>query len=153
MKRLPVIVAVCAAFASSSVVAADMMVNDAYARTSSKMSKSGAIFLQLHNTGAADDRLIAATSDVAKRVELHTHKDMGDGVMKMMEVEEGFAIPAGGMHALQRGGDHIMLMGLNRTLEHGDIVTVTLDFETGADLVIEVPVDLERQDKPMMHKH
>lgn len=152
MKKLTLVAALAASLASP-LVAGDISVKDAYARTASKMSKSGAIFLELHNMGGVDNRLIAASSDVAKRVELHTHKEIGDGVMKMMEVEEGFAIPAGGMHMLARGGDHIMLMGLTRPLDHGDQVTVTLDFEVGDDLEITVPVDLERQDKPKMHSH
>ena len=128
-------------------LAGDIMVEDAYARTSTMMSKSGAAFMVLMNHGDEDDRLVGATSDVAKRVELHTHKEDANGVMQMLKVEEGFPIPAGGMHALARGGDHVMFMGLNRQLEQGDIVTVTLSFEKAGDMTIEVPVDLER--KPM----
>jgi len=127
--------------------AGDIMVEDAYARTSTMMSKSGAAFMMLMNHGAEDDRLVSASSDVAQRVELHTHKEDANGVMQMLKVEEGFPIPAGGMHALARGGDHVMFMGLNRQLAQGDIVTVTLSFEKAGDMTIEVPVDLER--KPM----
>ena len=127
--------------------AGDIMVEDAYARTSTMMSKSGAAFMMLMNHGDEDDRLVSASSDVAQRVELHTHKEDANGVMQMLEVEEGFPIPAGGMHALARGGDHVMFMGLNRQLEQGDIVTLTLTFEKAGDMTIEVPVDLER--KPM----
>lgn len=152
MKSLKFAAALTAILASSAA-AGEITVQDAYARVASKMSKSGAIFLQLHNMTDRDDRLIAVRSDVAKRVELHTHQDLGDGVMKMMEVEEGFAIPAKGMHALARGGDHIMLMGLTRSLAHGDQVTLTLDFETAEDLELTVLVDLERQDTPKMSSH
>lgn len=127
--------------------AGDIMVQDPYARTSTMMSKSGAAFMTLMNHGAEDDRLIGASSDVAQRVELHTHIEDANGVMKMVEVKEGFPVPAGGMHALARGGDHVMFMGLNRTLAQGDIVTLTLTFEKAGDMTIEVPVDLER--KPM----
>ena len=130
------------------------MAQDAYARAAGGIGKSGAVFLMLENPGAADDRLIDARSDVAKRVELHTHKDMGDGVMKMMHVEEGFAIPAGGAHALARGGDHVMLMGLTRDLADGDSFSLTLVFEKAGEIVIDVPVDNDRkpEDSGMMHK-
>ena len=141
-----------------SVMAGDMssiMVNDPYARSSTAMSASGAAFMVLMNKGTEDDRLIAAKSDIAKRVELHTHVEDANGVMKMMEVEEGFAVPAGEMHALARGGDHVMFMGLNKSLEQGDTVTVTLTFEKAGDVVVEIPVDLTR--KPgageMQHNH
>lgn len=125
--------------------AGDIMVQDPYVRTSTAMSKSGAAFMVLMNQGAEDDRLIGASSDVAQRVELHTHKEGANGVMQMVEVEEGFPVPAGGMHALARGGDHVMFMGLNRALAQGDIVTLTLTFEKAGEMTVEVPVDLERK--------
>jgi copper(I)-binding protein len=123
-----------------------MMIKDAYARTAMKGAKSGAAFMQIMNDTGTDDRLIDAKSSIAKKVELHTHKDMGEGVMKMMHVEEGFAIPAGGMHALARGGDHVMFMGLTQDMIAGESVEVTLTFEKAGEIVVQIPVDLERQD-------
>ena len=127
-------------------VFADIEVVDAYARAASPTAKAGAAFMVIRNTGSEDDRLIAAASDIAARVELHTHKDMGEGVMKMMHVEEGFAVPAGDMHALARGGDHVMFMGLTRPMAQGDTVTVMLTFEKAGEVVVDIPVDLERED-------
>ncbi|ETA50969.2 copper chaperone PCu(A)C [Ponticoccus alexandrii] len=124
-------------------VAAEIVVKDAYARSSNAMA--GAAFMAIENTGPEDDRLIGAASDAAQRVELHTHRDMGGGVMKMLHVEEGFALPAGETHMLMRGGDHVMLMGLNGAMEQGDTVTVTLTFEKAGEQVVEIPVDLERK--------
>ena len=79
------------------------------------------------------------------KVELHTHKQDANGVMQMMEVEEGFVVPANGMHALKRGGDHIMLMGLKRPLEQGEEITVTLTFEKAGEMEVQIPVDRERK--------
>lgn len=129
--------------------AAKIMVHDQYARVSSPVAKAGAAFLEITNHTAQDDRLLAVRSDAAARAELHTHKESGDGVMKMMHVEEGFAVPAGATHRLQRGGDHVMLMGLTRALSHGDAIQLTLVFEQAGEIEIEVPVDLER--KPAAH--
>ncbi|WP_212525097.1 copper chaperone PCu(A)C [Actibacterium sp. MT2.3-13A] len=140
-----VFAAVAAVSLALPALAGEIMIEDAYARASTAMSKSGAAFMVIRNMTDQDDRLIAATSDVAQRVELHTHVSDANGVMKMMEIEEGFAIPAGGAHALQRGGDHVMFMGLNRPLAQGDVVTLTLSFEQAGDITVEVPVDLERQ--------
>jgi len=109
--------------------------------------------MQIMNHSSEDDRLIGAASSIAKKVELHTHKDMGDGVMKMVHVEEGFAIPAGGMHGLMRGGDHVMFMGLTQDMIQGESVEVTLTFEKAGDIVVQIPVDLERKATGgMMHK-
>ncbi|WP_121630738.1 copper chaperone PCu(A)C [Tropicibacter alexandrii] len=150
MKKTFVFASAVALFAAMPAMA-DIVVKDAYARAANTMA--GAAFMVIENTGPEDDQLIDARSDVAKRVELHTHKDMGDGIMKMMHVEEGFAIPAGGEHALMRGGDHVMFMGLNGPMEQGDMVTVTLVFEKAGEIAVEIPVDLERKQGHGMAGH
>ncbi|WP_417278105.1 copper chaperone PCu(A)C [Celeribacter sp.] len=134
---------------------ADITINDAYARSSGMMAKAGAAFFVIENTGDEDDQLIDAKADISKITELHTHKDMGDGIMKMLHVPEGFAIPAHGKHALARGGDHVMFMGLLKPMTQGDIVNVTLTFEKAGDITVEIPVDLERteMEMPMEHNH
>ncbi|MCR9088444.1 MAG: copper chaperone PCu(A)C [Rhodobacteraceae bacterium] len=119
-------------------------VTDPYARASSPMAKSGAVFMIILNQSQADDRLIAASAPVAERVELHTHIEDSNGVMRMIEVEDGFSVPSGGEHALKRGGDHVMLMGLTESLDDGESFPLTLVFEQAGEIVIDVPVDLTR---------
>ena len=133
-----------AALMAASPAFAEITIMDPYARSASPAAKSGAAFMEIMNSGAEDDRLIGAASEAAAKVELHTHEDADDGVMRMMEVEEGFPIPAGGSHRLERGGDHVMMMGLTGPMEQGDSVAITLTFEKAGDMVVEVPVDLER---------
>jgi hypothetical protein len=130
-------------------------IHDAYARSMGGVGASGAVFFLLHNHSEADDRLIAARSDVAQRVELHTHKDDGNGVMQMVEIEGGIPLPAGEMHELARGGDHVMLMGLTRELKDGDAFALTLVFESGAEVTLDVPVDNARKPAAgaMEHDH
>ena len=110
------------------------------------VAKSDNGWVMIHNHSDTDDRLIGVTSDVAARTELHTHIQRDDGVMQMVHVEEGFAIPAGGMHSLARGGDHVMFMGLTQDMNQGESVEVTLTFEKAGDITVQIPVDLERQD-------
>lgn len=135
----------CAAFLASFAVPAlaDIEIHDAYARSATAASKTGAAFFHIMNTGDAD-QLVGVSSDAAPKVELHTHKDMGEGVMKMIHVEEGFAIPAEGMHALKRGGDHVMFMGLPKGLEDGETVSIVLHFEKAGDVAVDINVDNER---------
>lgn len=142
---------VAVSFASAAFAESKIMIHDSYARVASKAAKSGAAFLELHNMGDEDDRLIGVRSDVAAKSELHTHKDMGDGIMKMMHIEEGFAIPAGESHVLARGGDHLMFMGLTRHLDHGDMVEAVLVFEKAGEITVQIPVDLERKAKHGMN--
>ena len=136
-----------AAFAYPVFAGSEITIEDPYARAAGVGAIAGAAFMQIVNTGDEVDRLIGARSDISKRVELHTHIENAEGVMQMREVEDGFVIPAGGNHMLMRGGDHVMFMGLNGSMEHGDVVTVTLVFEHAGEIIVEIPVDLER--KPM----
>lgn len=123
---------------------AEIVVDDQYARSSNAMA--GAAFMVITNTGDAPDHLLSVTSDAAQRVELHTHIEDENGVMKMTHVEEGFMLPAGGEILMQRGGKHVMFMGLNAPFEQDEIVTVTFTFENAGDVTVEIPVDLERND-------
>lgn len=122
-------------------------INDAYARAS---TASGAVFFEIENHQTDDDRLIAASAEgVAARVELHTHIEDAGGVMQMREVPEGFVVPGNGTHALARGGDHVMLMGLTAPLKTGDVISLTLTFERAGVVTVEVPVDNARTAGPM----
>ena len=143
MKSL--ILAGAAALAFSAPALADIVVKDAYARSAMATAKTGAAFMVIENTGAGDDRLVSVSSDAAAKGEHHTHIADDNGVMRMTEVEEGFVIPANGSHALKRGGDHVMFMGLTAPFEQDKTVTVTLTFEAAGEKVVEIPVDLERQ--------
>jgi len=145
--RSAALAALLALSAAATAAAHDgMAVRDAYARAASPAAQSGAIFMVIENHRQIDDRLISARSDAAQRVELHTHLSDAQGIMRMVEVEDGFAVPAGGEHALARGGDHVMLLGLTRPLNDGDTVSLTLVFEQSGELTVEVPVDNARID-------
>lgn len=127
-------------------------INDAYARSNGGVGGSGAIFFIVDNHQIEDDRLILVASDAAELVQLHTHIAGADGVMQMREVRDGFVIPANGEHALARGGDHVMLMGLKAALKNGDIIKLTLTFEKAGVVEVEVPVDNARKaDAAMGH--
>lgn len=96
-------------------------------------------FLTIMNTGDSDDRLVSASSSVAERVELHTMTMDGD-VMRMRELEDGIALPAGEMVELAPGGLHVMFIGLTGPFVAGETVPVTLTFESGASQDLTMPV-------------
>ena len=146
--------AVCALFLFSAPLAAEgIMVDDAYIRSSTAKSTSGAAFMVVMNHSGADDRLIGASSDVADKVELHSHRSDDNGIMRMGEIEGGVAIAADEMHAFKRGGDHLMFMGLKESLVEGAMVPVTLEFEKAGVVEIEVMVDQDRKPNHGKMKH
>ena len=146
MTRFKTLLATLVAFVAMPAFAHDgVHINDAYARSNGVVGGAGAIFFVVDNHQIVEDRLISVASDTAKLVQLHTHIAGADGVMKMREVPDGFVIPANGEHALARGGDHVMLMGMNAALKDGDIIKLTLIFEKAGVVEVEVPVDNARK--------
>ena len=124
--------------------AQDIIIEDAYARVARPGAPAGAAFFVIRNEAEESDRLIGARTEFAAMAEVHTHIDAGNGVMQMRPVEGGLEIPAGGEHALERGGDHIMIMGLSERFEEGDVLPLTLIFENAGEISLDVIVDNER---------
>jgi periplasmic copper chaperone A len=152
MRILALIVATV--FAAFPALAHDNIhIENPYARTNGGIGATGAVFMEIVNHADENDRLIGVASDVAEKVEMHTHKTAADGVMQMNAVPEGFPIDPMMSHALARGGDHIMMMGLKQALKDGDMIHLTLTFEHAGVVEIDVPVDNARKPDPAaMHK-
>jgi copper(I)-binding protein len=138
---------------SSSLSAGPIMVSDSYARSSGPLAKAGAAYMKIMNHSKKDDRLISVYSDIAKKTELHTHLKSDNGVMKMLLIDKGIEIGAMKEHALVRGGEHIMFMGLKEPFENGKIIPVTLLFEKAGEVNIEVVVDQKRKEKKHSQSH
>jgi copper(I)-binding protein len=98
-----------------------------------------AAYMVIRNTGGEPDKLIAASTDVAKTVELHTVIEEG-GMKRMRQVEGGIDIPANGEVVLKPGGFHVMLIGLTRDLNAGDKVALTLTFEKAGQIPVTAEV-------------
>lgn len=124
---------------------AEILVKDAYVRSSTPNSPSGAAFMILENTGTEDDRLIGAMTPAAEKAELHSHTQDDNGVMRMGEIEGGVPLAAGATHVLKRGADHVMLMGITAPLEQGADIPLTLIFEQAGEVEVTVHVDHERK--------
>ncbi|MEM6609325.1 MAG: copper chaperone PCu(A)C [Pseudomonadota bacterium] len=125
-----------------SLASAHMIVENGYARSSNP--QAGAAFMTIENHSSTDDRVVSVSSDSAARVELHTHIEDTGGVMRMVEVEDGFPIAAGETMELVRGGAHVMFMGLNAPWENGDEVTFTIEFEYADPVTVTFAVDNDR---------
>lgn len=100
--------------------------------------RNSAAYMTIVNHGAEKDELIAASSPVARVVELHTHI-MDGGVMRMRQVE-AIEVNAGEPAVLRPGGLHVMLIGLTRDLKAGESIPLTLRFRNAGERTIEVPV-------------
>lgn len=101
---------------------------------------NGAVFMTLHNPGAAADKLVGANTSVAASVEIHESATDANGVATMTKVD-ALEIPAGQQVSLKADGYHLMLMGLTAPLTEGTPFDITLDFEKNApDVTLPVTV-------------
>jgi copper(I)-binding protein len=119
-----------------------------YARATAAGQPTGGGFLALQNAGA-DDRLLSATADVSKAVELHTMSMEGD-VMRMRQVD-AVALPAGKAVELKPGGLHIMFIGLKAPLKEGDKFPLKLKFEKAGEVTVTVNVEAAGASHEMKH--
>ncbi len=117
---------------ASDVTKGDITVADAWARAS--IVKNGAAYVTIMNRGAKADRLIAAATPVAGKAELHTHVMDGD-IVRMRRVA-AFEVAAESHTALKPGSMHIMLMGLKKPLKSGEMIPLTLTFETAGRIEV-----------------
>jgi len=125
----------------------DIMIGHPWARATPGPTKNGAAFLVLMNQGAAGDSLVAASTPVAERAELHTH-EITDGVMKMRPVDL-IEVAPGATTELKPSGLHIMMMGLKQLLKEGERFPLTLSFENAGTVEVEVTVEAIGAMKPM----
>lgn len=117
-------------------------VDGVWARTSPKVAANGAAYMQI--TAAEADALVGAevSSDIADHVEVHEVIMDGDGMMMMQETEK-IDLPAGETVSLQPGGFHVMFIDLVEPFELGQTFDLTLMFESGEEIVVEVEVTEE----------
>lgn len=117
----------------------DLMVAQPQSRATPPGTSVGVGYMTIVNDGAMSDRLLGASTPVAGKVEIHQTVEE-DGMMKMIEQENGIEVPAGGEAALAPGGYHLMIMGLDEPLQEGTRVPMTLSFERAGDVDIELEV-------------
>jgi copper(I)-binding protein len=121
-----------------------------WTRATPPTAQAGGGFLVVTNTGTTPDRLVAAKSPTAERVEVHEMK-MDGNVMRMRPVDKGIEIPAGGTVELKPGGLHVMFTGLKAPFTKDAKVPLTLVFEKAGSVDIEMPVEAMGATGPQAH--
>ena len=105
-------------------------------------------YFTLTNSGPAD-RLIAAESDIAGQVELHTHL-MEDGIMKMRRVD-GVNIPENDQIIFMPGSYHLMMFDLDLSENQTD-ASITLKFEHAPEMTFIAEIADPVLDRPVKHE-
>jgi hypothetical protein len=111
-----------------------------WARPGSAMPGQAAGFFVVTNKGEGPDRLLAASSPAAEKIEIYAIKVMG-GDIGMRQRDDGLAVAPGVTLTLQPRGYHLLLTGLGAPLILGARLPVTLVFEKAGSLAIELVVE------------
>jgi copper(I)-binding protein len=100
---------------------------------------NGVGYMTLVNHGRRAERLVGASSPIARSVEPHRSQVAANGVASMKPAP-GIQIPPGGTVTFRPGGYHLMLMGLAKTLKPGDRALATLVFSDGRKIAVSFQV-------------
>ena len=134
---------------SAIVNAETFTVEGAHVRATPPHSQNSAAFMKIHNNTDTPRKLIAVSSEVSDRVELHSHI-MSDGMMKMRQVES-IEVNANDSAILQPGSFHVMFLGLKSSLVEGDSIKINLYFDNGDEVVVDAPIKKIISKKTMKH--
>lgn len=102
---------------------------------------NGVGFFTVVNAGKTPVTLKSAETPAAGKVEIH-QSSTANGVMSMRRQDNGVVIPAGGQVAFAPGGYHLMLLSLKTAQAQGQKVPVTLLFDNGRKVQVELAVQL-----------
>ncbi|MBT2471976.1 copper chaperone PCu(A)C [Streptomyces sp. ISL-66] len=109
--------------------------------------KMAGAFMVIKNGSKTADKLTGVTSPLSDDLQIHETKDQ-----KMQQVRS-MDVPANGELKLERGGNHVMFMGLKSTPKVGDKVTVELRFEKSGPLEVELDVKERTYKAPHSSDH
>lgn len=119
---------------------ARVVVSDAYVRPMMPGSDTTAAYMVLDNQGGRVVRLVLVTSPRAQEGTLRQGQEAQTRDEGRMRIVRRIIIPAGGSAWLQPGGLHISLQGITPPLKEGELLPLTLNFDDGEQLELQLPV-------------
>lgn len=114
---------------AACVQPAPLVVKDVWARDTVGGTTNAAVYMTI--TSPTADRLISASTSVAKKTDLMTMEG-GSSAMEMKYLN-GIDIPANKAVSLNPSGLHVWLADLNQPLRAGQTLPLTLKFEKAGE--------------------
>ncbi len=125
---------------AAAVASGGIEIGQPWARAGLRVRLQAGGFFVVTNKGALPDRLVAASSPLAEKVEIHAIKVVGADI-EMCPRPEGLLIEAGSMLTLKPRGYHLLLSGVTTALVVGTRLPVTLTFEKAGRIDVELIVE------------
>ena len=105
-----------------------LYIDHAWVRLAALPSRPAAAYFTIHG-GPTDATLVAVTTDVAIKSEMHASMATGGAhAMTTMTPVTSVAVPAGQRITFQPGGRHVMLFDVNPGIKAGATIALTLTF-------------------------
>ena len=126
----------------------EIIVENGYVRESIPGTTISSDYMTLNNSSSKNLRLVAASSSVSERVEIHEHTMTG-GLMRMRQ-RESVEILANDSTIFQPSGFHLMIFDLKQPLKAKENITITLHFDDQSSIDVNYLVKGLKQKK---HHH
>ena len=122
-----------------------LMAHEPWSRPLAPGATVAAGYMHLMNHTTQPETLVGARAEGVGRIEMHDMAEV-DGVMQMRPIDGGVPLVVDGMAAFQPGGKHLMFIDVTRSWNEGDVVPVTLVFESGTETVIDFAVTASKDE-------
>lgn len=96
------------------------------------------VFMTIHNGAKADDTITAVSSEAAKKASLAEYQ--GRGADRKTEMLGKLPTPGNNAIMMDQDGYHVVLSGLTKPVEGGDVIPLVLTFAETGDMKVEVSV-------------
>ncbi|MGV6800703.1 MAG: copper chaperone PCu(A)C [bacterium] len=127
---------------TKSTTADGITITQAWLRSAAPPTRTTGGYMVIINNGTTGDRLIGVSSTVAEHTEMHQSLKDEDGTMLMRKART-IEVPAGGSVQFEKGGYHIMFIGLDKPIKAGTTYDITLTFENAGDIVVPMKAKAE----------
>jgi copper(I)-binding protein len=127
----------------------EVLVENGYVRESIPGTSISSAYMTIKNLSAKNIRLIAASSAVSERIEIHEHT-MADGLMRMRQ-RDYVEILAKNSTVFQPSGFHLMIFDLKQPLKAKENIIITLHFDNKSSLDVNYTVQGLKQKKHHHH--
>ncbi len=115
-----------------------VLVENGYARESIPGTSISSAYMAISNLSAKNIKLVAASSSVSDRIEIHQHI-MSDGLMRMRQ-RDYVDILAKNTVIFQPSGFHLMMFDLKQPLKAKEHIVITLHFDDKSSIDVNYTI-------------
>src|SRR4051812_49887382 len=120
----------CAVASAEDVKAGDLVISQAWSRATPGGAKVAGGYFTIENKGAAADRLVSVSADIAGKAEIH-EMAVGNGGMKIRPLDKGLVIDPGKTVKVSPRGYPFIRPEANGAGKHGHQGPAALPLEEG----------------------